>query len=62
MYELRKGTMMMLTPNKKDMEMYRKSGWSLIEKSSKKSNKRKQIKEEINTIVDEVLKEEIVEQ
>lgn len=64
MYELRKGTMMMLTPNKKDMEMYVKAGWNLVEKSSKKNkhkNKKQQIQEEINTIVEEVLEEEIVE-
>lgn len=63
MYELRRGTMMMLTPNKKDMEMYVKSGWSLVEKTSnKRKNKKQKVKEEINTIVEEVLEEEIVEQ
>lgn len=65
MYELRKGTMMMLTPNKNDMEMYKKAGWNLAEKTSKKNkhkNKKQQIQEEINTIVEEVLEEEIVEQ
>ena len=65
MYELRKGTMMMLTPNKKDVEMYKKAGWTLIEKTVKKTkskNKKEKIKEEIDSIVEEVLKEEKVEE
>lgn len=61
MYELRKGTMMMLTPNKDDVEMYLKAGWSLTESSAKKhksKNKKQTIKQEINNIVEEVLEEE----
>lgn len=40
MYELRRGTMMMLTPNKSDVEMYKKAGWILINKSSKKKKEK----------------------
>lgn len=60
MYELRKGTMMLLTPNKSDVEMYKQAGWQLIEK--RKQSKKETIKKEINQIVEEVLKEEKVEE
>ena len=61
MYKLRKGKMLMMTPNKNDIDMYVKAGWSLVEKvSNKRKNKKQQIKEEINTVVEEVLEEETV--
>ena len=61
MYELRKGTMMLLTSNKSDVEMYKKAGWCLVTKKKQKTKtKQETIKEEINQIVEEVLEEDNV--
>lgn len=73
MYELRKGTMMLLTPNINDVEMYKKAGWNLVIKEKKeikpvndkkpvKNKKKTANKKEIDAIVEDVLDEVIVEQ
>lgn len=56
MYELRKGSMMMLTPSKKDVEMYKNAGWLLITERSKtnKSRNKKQKNKQENQSLEEV--------
>lgn len=50
MYELRKGTMRLLIQNKKDVEIYIKNGWYLVEKIKTKTTEKKNNQEKDNKV------------